>query len=167
VSSFKIIENNNYDIILVEEFPCQNKDQLHARERFFIENTECVNKYIPTRTPKEYYEDHKEKISERWKQYYETNKEKLNEKKKEYLLKNKEKLNENKGKIKEYNKQYRLKNKEKLKILDKEKYLKNKEKISEYNKQKYLKNKEKTKLLQNVISPDNRVVEQEDCLYSI
>jgi hypothetical protein len=162
VSSFKILENDNYNIVLVEEFPCQNKNQLHARERYWIENTECVNMIIPTRTKKEWREDHKEeikiylennkeKISERWKQYYETNKEKLNEKKKEYLLKNKEKLNENKGKIKEYNKQYRLKNKEILKIYDKQKYLKNKEKISEYNKQKYLKNKEKTKPPENLI----------------
>jgi hypothetical protein len=38
--------------------------ELNARERWWIENNECVNKYIPTRTDKEYYEAHKEKIKE-------------------------------------------------------------------------------------------------------
>ena len=64
VSSFKILENDNYNIILVEDFPCETKEQLHARERYWIENTECVNIYIPTRTDKEYYEQNKEKLFE-------------------------------------------------------------------------------------------------------
>ena len=28
---FKILENNNYDIILIENYPCNKKDELHAR----------------------------------------------------------------------------------------------------------------------------------------
>ena len=42
-SSFDIIENGNYEIILLEDHPCSSKDQLHARERHFIESLECVN----------------------------------------------------------------------------------------------------------------------------
>ena len=38
VTSFIILENNNYDIILLEECPCENKEQLHAKERYYIES---------------------------------------------------------------------------------------------------------------------------------
>ena len=144
-TSFKIIENNNYDIILVEDFPCERKEQLLARERFFIENTECINKVIPTRTHKEYREENKEQINEKAKQYYENNKEKIKDTKKEYRLKHKEILKiydkqkylKNKEKIKEKNKEYRENNKEKIK-----------EKIKEWcenNKEKSKKNKKKVK----------------------
>ena len=74
VKSFEIIKNGDYDIVLLEE--CQNitnKEQLHARERYYIDNLECVNKNIPGRTSKQYREDNKEKIKE----YYEANKEQL------------------------------------------------------------------------------------------
>jgi hypothetical protein len=43
VSSYEVLENNNYDIVLLELFPCSCKEELLARERFYIENTECVN----------------------------------------------------------------------------------------------------------------------------
>ena len=39
--SFEILKNGDYDIILLEE--CKNitnKEQLHARERFYIDNLE-------------------------------------------------------------------------------------------------------------------------------
>ena len=61
VTSFKVIENGNAEIILIETFPCNTKDELHARERYFIENTICVNKFIPGQTSKEYNERNKEK----------------------------------------------------------------------------------------------------------
>lgn len=53
ITSFKIIENNNYDIVLILEYPCENKIQLHRKEREYIESLECVNKYIPNRTAEE------------------------------------------------------------------------------------------------------------------
>ena len=36
LTSFKIFENDNYNIILVEDYPCQRKEQLLARERFSL-----------------------------------------------------------------------------------------------------------------------------------
>ena len=36
VSSFKILENNNYDIQLVEAYACNSRDELHAREGHYI-----------------------------------------------------------------------------------------------------------------------------------
>ena len=62
--SYKIIENGDYDISLVEEVEYENKQELHARERFYIENNECVNKILPNRDMKEYYITNKEKYLE-------------------------------------------------------------------------------------------------------
>ena len=73
VSSFKIIENDNNNIFLIEDCPCERKEQLHARERYWIENIQCVNMTIPTRTIKEWYEDNKENKIKTVKEYYQNN----------------------------------------------------------------------------------------------
>ena len=44
VTSFKLIEAGNASIVLVENYPCNSKIELTARERHWIENNECVNK---------------------------------------------------------------------------------------------------------------------------
>jgi hypothetical protein len=44
VTSFKILENGNYNILLIEEYPCETKDQLLAREGHYIETLDCINK---------------------------------------------------------------------------------------------------------------------------
>ena len=55
VSSFELIDYDDCEIVLIENYPCNDKNELHKRERYHIENTEhCVNKVIPTRTNKEY-----------------------------------------------------------------------------------------------------------------
>ena len=63
-----IIDAGDYDIFLIEDFPCDRKEQLKARERFHIEANECVNKCLPGRTNVEYqkqhYQDNKLKIKE-------------------------------------------------------------------------------------------------------
>jgi len=114
-SSFEIIQNNNYEIILVELFPCNSKDELHQRERFYIENNKCVNKVIPCRTDAVYRLDNIEKIEEQQKEYYEKNREKVIEYQKTYEKKNVEK-------IKDYQKQWKLDNKEKMKEYFKDRY---------------------------------------------
>lgn len=64
IRSFDIIKNGDYEIILIEEYACNTKYELERRERYWIENTECVNLTVPTRTPKEYYEAHRDQIKE-------------------------------------------------------------------------------------------------------
>lgn len=64
ITSFSVLENNNVDIILVESCPCKSKEELHRRERLFIETMDCVNKIIPLRTDAEYKRDNKEMIKE-------------------------------------------------------------------------------------------------------
>ena len=44
ITSFKVLENSNYNIVLIEEYPCDTKDQLLARERYYIDTLDCVNK---------------------------------------------------------------------------------------------------------------------------
>jgi hypothetical protein len=86
-TSFKVLENGNCNIVLLENVPYSDINELRARERFYIETLECVNKNIPSRTLKEwtktYYHKNKEKILENKKEYRINNKEKLDEKKKE------------------------------------------------------------------------------------
>jgi hypothetical protein len=85
----------NWDMIMVEEFPCDNKLQLHKREREVIEQlTPTLNSEIPSRTQKEYREDNKEKIKEFGKQYYQDNKQKILQQRKQYELDNKQKIKE-------------------------------------------------------------------------
>lgn len=42
--SVHVLGHEDTQIELVEDFPCMNRDQLRAREQFYIENNECVNK---------------------------------------------------------------------------------------------------------------------------
>lgn len=47
-SSYKLFETGDkVEIILVEKFPCKDREELLSRERFYIENNECVNIAIP------------------------------------------------------------------------------------------------------------------------
>lgn len=122
ITSFKLMELGDIKIILVENFPCDNIEELISKERFYIENNECVNKVIPGRTPKEYQEDNKDRIAKRKKEYQEANKEKISEHKKikyqenreERIKQVKEYSEANKEKIKKYRTEYRIKNKEEI-----------------------------------------------------
>ena len=75
VRSFNILKNNDYKIELLEDCEIKTKEELLARERFFIENNDCLNNNIPGRTDKEYKQYQKE--------YYNDNKDKINIKKNE------------------------------------------------------------------------------------
>ena len=79
MTSFQIFDNNNYDIILIENYPCERKDELHARERYYIESLKCVNKQFPGRTKNEYCKIHKEDIKQYNAQYRNENKEKIHQ----------------------------------------------------------------------------------------
>ena len=68
----------NWTMVLIEKFKCEDKHSLEARERFFIEQLKpTLNQRIPTRTDKEYRDDNKETLSEKSKIYRTQNKEKI------------------------------------------------------------------------------------------
>jgi len=93
-SSFKILENDNYDIVLLELFPCDTKEELHARERHYMETIECLNIQIVGRTIEEWKVDNKDKFKGYGKTYYSKHKETVKDKALEYYEKNKEKIKE-------------------------------------------------------------------------
>lgn len=47
ITSGRIIATGDYNIVLIEKYPCNSKDELHARERYWIDHIECVNKGKP------------------------------------------------------------------------------------------------------------------------
>ena len=75
VSSFKLFEKysvDNCNIYLIEEFPCESKDQLRQREGYYIKNIPCVNQRIAGRTKKEYGKAYYEKNIDNIKEYSQT-----------------------------------------------------------------------------------------------
>jgi len=143
IKVYQFIRDNggwdNWEMIMIEEYSCNNKLEAKKKERELIEELKAsLNMSIPARTDKEYRLDNKEKINQKHKEYYENNKEIINEKQKEYRL-------NNKGKRKEYFKIYRENNKEKRKEKHKSWYENNKEIINEKQKEYNENNKEKRK----------------------
>lgn len=112
MTSFKIIDRGNYSYCILETIECEDRKQLEQRERYYIENNECVNRCVPGRTEKEHKEYHD--------MYYKHNKEKLLKNVKEYQQANQDK-------IKIYQEAYREANREKSKEYFKQRYLKRKQ----------------------------------------
>jgi hypothetical protein len=48
------MELGDYEIQIVEDYPCDSKEEMHKREAFWITNNLCVNKQIPGQTRTEY-----------------------------------------------------------------------------------------------------------------
>lgn len=108
VTSFDLVKYDSATITLIESFQCNNKDELLKRERYWIEEYGgSINKVHPTRTDKEYREDHKETF----KQYRQDNADKI----KQYHQ-------DNADSIKQYLKEYRQNNAEKIKQYKSTKY---------------------------------------------
>ncbi len=99
ITSFQIFANNNYNIVLIELYPCNSKDELHARERIYIESLKCVNKCIPTRTKNEYMKTYTKVNKEYYTQYRIDNLEQIKQTIQKYRNENKEKIYE-KSKVK-------------------------------------------------------------------
>jgi len=125
----------NWSMVLVEKYPCNDILELKSRERHFIELLETrLNSQIPMRTDKEYRDANKDKS----KNYYEENKESIKERKKQHRINNLDKY-------KERDKQYRLNNPEKIKEYSKNYYEENKEDQQNKNKVYYENNANKIK----------------------
>lgn len=94
VTSFEILKHNDCQIILLESYQCNSKNELETREKYYIKKfkTSCTNKTIPTRTIKEYYKDNKRDINLQHKQFYEKNKQSINLRHKQYAIIHNDKL---------------------------------------------------------------------------
>lgn len=94
---YEFIRNNGgwdaWDMILIENYPCKDKHELHARERHYIELLgSTLNKVIPTRTRKERDIANHDKILEQKKEYRKNNIEKVKGWDKKHYEENKEKI---------------------------------------------------------------------------
>ena len=68
--SFDIFDKygvENCCIILLENVNAKDKNELKAREAYYIKTLECINKQIPLRSKQEYRDDNKDKA---YKYYY-------------------------------------------------------------------------------------------------
>jgi hypothetical protein len=115
ISSFQILEGNDYYIELLENVCCNSKDELLIKERFYIQSIECVNKIKNLNRTEEDQQQYK-------KEYYENNKYKLLEKRKENYITNKNNIKENYITNKDKSKNYYIINKDKINKYTKEKY---------------------------------------------
>jgi hypothetical protein len=106
--SFRLFEEDvdNIDIVLIEKYPCDCTNELYSRERFWMENTDCVNllktekekKNTSVRkSVKTYQQKTKSKVARDreihksiMRKQYEKNKEAKKQKMKEYYEKNME-----------------------------------------------------------------------------
>lgn len=100
MSSFDVFEeaellNIPVAIILLEDCPVDRREQLLCRERWHIENTPCVNRYIPTRTAHERYTNNRENIiAYQMKRYHDNKEDWLEKSKQRYHKKRAELLEE-------------------------------------------------------------------------
>jgi hypothetical protein len=135
VYSFDIMKYEDHYIELLEDYKCENRNELTKREGELIRKykDDIVNCRIEGRTKKERYEENKEKIKEDSKKYYEDNKNKIKERFKKHYEDNKEQhkkhYEDNKDKIKKYYED----NKDKIKKY----YEDNKDKIKEHKTKLY------------------------------
>jgi hypothetical protein len=145
-SSKQIIDIGDAYIELIENFPCDNKEQLLRREGELIRSMNCVNKVIAGRTRTEYRSDNAEVITIQKKQWRSDNAESISIKKKQYNADNKEAIaiqtkqyrSDNKEAIAIQKKQWQSDNADRLKIKSKQYHIDNKESINiKSNKYKY------------------------------
>jgi hypothetical protein len=127
VTSSQIIAAGNYNIMLIEAFPCNSKEELSAREQWYILNNECVNKQVPLRTSKQYYVQNADNIKEQHKIYRVQNADNIKEQSKIYRV-------QNADNIKEYKKQYYVQNADNIKEQRKQYYVQNADNIKEQSK---------------------------------
>jgi hypothetical protein len=128
VTSFLLFDEfgvQNCKIELLEDYTCENNEQLLKKEGEYIKSCDCVNKQVAGRTKQEYQKDYDSQNTEHRKTYLKQYREQNKDKIKEYYEQNKDRrkeyIEQHKDRIKAHKKQYREQNKDK---------------IAEYNRQK-------------------------------
>ena len=137
---------DNWSMIQIEEYSCNNKREAEMRERYWIENLKanlnCVSPFTTNEEKEkqklEWYEENKEEVLKKKKKHYQENKDQILEKAKQYTQENKEKITE-------YQKQYAEENKEKITTQKKEYRAVHKEEAIKAHKKWREDNKEKIK----------------------
>jgi hypothetical protein len=150
VSSYPILERDNYRIELIESYPCQCWDELMSREGYWIKQIICVNQRVAGRTRAEYRQDNAEKLRQITKEWREANPEKARAGVRAYQESHKEEIQanrkvryqENADETKAKAKAYREANPEKEKETKKKYQESHREELKAKKKAYYEKNKE-------------------------
>ena len=147
---------DNVEMVLVEDYACNTKKELNAREDFYIkkakDDPKCLNarrshltKEEKVELSKQYYQENKVSRAEYDKQYYEEHKEEIIEYHRKYTEQNREQVDayqaqyrlENAEKRRAYSRQYAKDHPEEKKARRRQHYQENKEhvyqKCKEYN----------------------------------
>ena len=131
------IDESKFYIELLEEYPCENVNQLRKRQGELIRELKpSLNMKIDRRTDREYYEDNKETILAKNKIYNDKHREYFNDWKKQYHEDHKEEVHKRQ-------KEYRELKKETINQRGRKHYEENKDIINERRRQQYQLNKEK------------------------
>ena len=105
-TSYQLLDYDDVKIELIEDFPCERREQLLKREGELIRERNCVNQKVSGRTHKEaskiYKEKNKESMKLLFKQWYESNK----ERQKKYRDLNTERIQSYRDSHKEKNRAY-------------------------------------------------------------
>ena len=109
-----VLECEDYKIELVEEYPCNNKQQLERKEGEYQKNNECVNINVAGRTRAEWRKDNYNKVLEHRKKYSEEHREYNRLKAKKYREDNRDEINERRRNIYLEKKELKDKLKDKL-----------------------------------------------------
>ena len=64
-----IINNGNWKMELIQDYPCLNRLELETLEGEYIKNNKCINLMIPARTKKQYRDANRDKIRENQKKW--------------------------------------------------------------------------------------------------
>ena len=105
----------NCKIELIENYPCESKEELLKREGHFISTKDCVNRCLSGRERKDWLKDNQEHIKEQQKEYYRRHFDNISKNSKEYKEKHKEWY-------KAYYRDYYERNKEHLKEARRKRY---------------------------------------------
>jgi hypothetical protein len=148
---FNTVPLEEISIELIENYPCNSKNELREREDYYIQlslsDKFCLNTYRALQTDDEkkeydklYYTLHKDKAKENMKKYYEENKDtimeyhqKYNEENKDIISQKRAEYRKNNSKmLSEKQKQYALEHSEQVKEARKKYNLEHKEQIIQY-----------------------------------
>ena len=93
-TSYEVVKFEDANIILVESFPCNSKDELTAREQYYIDNHDCVNKQKAWTglSKKEYLQKYHSNNRHKVKAYREKHREELNRYDREHYPERREKV---------------------------------------------------------------------------
>ena len=164
-TSYVLFDKYNVEncvIVLLDNVVANSKDELLAKEREYIKANKCVNRKIPLRLQKEYYDDNRDELLLKSKVYRSENLESLTMYQKDYYEKNKESIRQqqqlkylemDKDRAKAQRKQFYENNKVKILLHQKE--------IDEINKEKrHLRQKDYREKNREVINAKQREVRE-------